>query len=509
MNRTSRIMGILAMFGFMVTSTQAAFEILNNPHGLDLQALTAAGVESWDWSSDTLEAAYTNGQLDVITPTYEVGGITYPAVVFGAVSNLVDGSGSDYTDSGMILYNQFTAAFVLNESYDGPRVLGTIDGQYGHAMRVISTYHESYNKYHFIIYYQTTDAPGVWKTLFEVQDLDTDPNWSATVVFVKTDAACQAIENINAIALKSFAVAQGNPPNTNAQFYGANFMELDVNLDGIAADKKSLFPSTPDMGWSGTTGTVDWTVGSYITVGNAPVSVSALGYVDHGEDGLADSHSVGIYDAGQVLLASATVAAGTANPLTNGWRYATLASPVELAANTTYLIVGDTGDGVDPFRYVPETDDDEPIPATGNGVWVPDLDGDGIGYGGTNAVGDLARVYATSGGDTLTYPTEVRDGVWNAVNMQYDILVAQATIVGWSITNDMMRLVLDAPGSPDGFYPKATTDLVSGTWTNVAHSDDGVNPFYITNLSYSTVEGANKVIYVDTTNSQSFFGIGE
>jgi len=403
------------------------------------------------------------------------------------------------------MYNQWTVQYLLNESYDGPRTLGTIDGQYGHAMRIGITYHVSYSQYHLILYYQTTDAPGVWKELFEVQDLDTDPNWKSSVIYVNTDAASQAIENISGIALKSFTVAQGDPVNPEANLYGGMIMEMDVNLDGIAPAKKALFPSTPDMGWTGTATTnVDWTVGSYITVGAAPILVSALGYVDHDEDGLTDSHSVGIYDAAQVLVASATVDAGVAAPLTNGWRYASLTAPVELAANSIYLIVGDTGDGTDRFRYVPATD-----PATGSGVWVPDLDGDGIGYGGTNALGDLARVYAPSGGASLTYPTEVRDGVWNAVNLQYDVLVAQATIVGFSITNDMMRLVLDAPGAADGFYPKSTTDLVAGTWGGVAHSDDGVNPLYITNLSYSTLEGLNKVIYVDATNSQSFFGIGE
>jgi len=83
-----------------------------------------------------------------------------------------------------------------------------------------------------------------------------------------------------------------------------------------------------------------------------------------------------------------------------------------------------------------------------------------------------------------------------------------ATVVGWSVTNDMMRLVIAAPGSASIYYPKTTTDLVLVPWGSVAHSDDGVNPSHVTNLNYSTADGANKVIYVQANGAEGFFGIG-
>ena len=72
----------------------------------------------------------------------------------------------------------------------------------------------------------------------------------------------------------------------------------------------------------------------------------------------------------------------------------------------------------------------------------------------------------------------------------------------------MMKMTVDAPGAAEVYAPVATTNLVDGTWVDAAHSTNGVDPFIVTNLGYSTAEGANNVIYVDaTTNSAKFFQI--
>jgi len=85
-----------------------------------------------------------------------------------------------------------------------------------------------------------------------------------------------------------------------------------------------------------------------------------------------------------------------------------------------------------------------------------------------------------------------------------------ATIVEWSpVSASVMKLVVDAPSAPLLYYPKATTSLNTVPWAGVAHSDDGTNPFVVTNLSYSTTEGSNEVIYVETTEAAKFFGIGQ
>src|SRR5438477_11587207 len=51
------------------------------------------------------------------------------------------------------------------------------------------------------------------------------------------------------------------------------------------------------------------------------ITVTSLGYWDFGSDGLATSHQVGIWDSAGTLLMSGTVAAGTADSLSNGFRF--------------------------------------------------------------------------------------------------------------------------------------------------------------------------------------------
>ncbi|MCF7818026.1 MAG: hypothetical protein K9M54_09100 [Kiritimatiellales bacterium] len=87
--------------------------------------------------------------------------------------------------------------------------------------------------------------------------------------------------------------------------------------------------------------------------------------------------------------------------------------------------------------------------------------------------------------------------------------VIPASIVGWSVvSSNLMRMVVDAPSTASNYYPKSTANLASGTWAGVAHSDDGLNPFVVTNLDYAGAEGTNKVIFVQATNAAGFFGIG-
>ena len=212
MSKISRMMVILVVCGVMVTSAQAEFEILENPHGLDLRAATADGINGWDWNSDTFGTAYANGQLDVSDPD---GGVRS-----GTAENLVNGDGGTL---GLIMYSGWTATFALNESYDGPRALG--GGVWNHAMRIGIDFHENWNDYNLEIYYQTTDAPGVWQTLFKVQDLASDPAWKATAIYVLSDAASLAIDNINTIAIKSWEVTQ-----SGGGIAGGGLTELDVSL---------------------------------------------------------------------------------------------------------------------------------------------------------------------------------------------------------------------------------------------------------------------------------------
>ena len=89
-------------------------------------------------------------------------------------------------------------------------------------------------------------------------------------------------------------------------------------------------------------------------------------------------------------------------------------------------------------------------------------------------------------------------------------IIHPATIVSLSVfSTNVMRMVVDAPDAAINYYPKTVEDLVVGTWTNAAHSINGSEPFVVTNLSYSTAEGTNEVIYVRADGATAFFGIGE
>jgi hypothetical protein len=94
-----------------------------------------------------------------------------------------------------------------------------------------------------------------------------------------------------------------------------------------------------------------FSVGYYFDVVN-PFLVTALSYWDAGGDGLAESHTVGIFDALGNLLGSATVNAGTGNPLLDGFRLATLSTPFTLAVGQGYWVLGtDSGNQLDPIQF--------------------------------------------------------------------------------------------------------------------------------------------------------------
>src|SRR5262249_43504536 len=83
--------------------------------------------------------------------------------------------------------------------------------------------------------------------------------------------------------------------------------------------------SGPQNSFAGTVGGIFLTSYSYYP------QVNWLGYYDQGGDGLANSHLVTLWDnSTQGIIASATVPAGTAAPLVNGYRWVALSSTVTL-----------------------------------------------------------------------------------------------------------------------------------------------------------------------------------
>ena len=74
------------------------------------------------------------------------------------------------------------------------------------------------------------------------------------------------------------------------------------------------------------------------TVGSQSLLVSDLGMFDFNGDGLANSHTIRLWDANSNLLAAVTMPAGTTAVLLNGFRYEPLTSEVTLVAGRKYIL---------------------------------------------------------------------------------------------------------------------------------------------------------------------------
>jgi HYR domain/Secretion system C-terminal sorting domain len=95
--------------------------------------------------------------------------------------------------------------------------------------------------------------------------------------------------------------------------------------------------NTPDQFFLNTQFRAGNNVGWSFTVGANPITLTALGLYDAGNDGLAEAHPVGIWTSAGILLSSTTIPAGTAATLNAGYRYNPITSIV-LAAGQTYVI---------------------------------------------------------------------------------------------------------------------------------------------------------------------------
>lgn len=122
-----------------------------------------------------------------------------------------------------------------------------------------------------------------------------------------------------------------------------------------------------------------------------------------------------------------------------------------------------------------------------------------INDGNANRIG-FGHIFFTDGADDILVEGTIDDA---------PVLPTKpATIVAFtSVSANVLKMVVNAPDASELYSPLATMDLVNGGWGAVAHSDDGVNPFVVTNLSYSTVEGTNEVIYVQASDAHKFYGV--
>jgi hypothetical protein len=83
-----------------------------------------------------------------------------------------------------------------------------------------------------------------------------------------------------------------------------------------------------------------------------------------------------------------------------------------------------------------------------------------------------------------------------------------ATIEGVTfLANGTAKMAIGGAVPASDYHVESTTDLILIPWAPVAHSDDGVNEYRLDNLTYSSTDGTNKFIYLQTTNSAEFFRI--
>ena len=150
---------------------------------------------------------------------------------------------------------------------------------------------------------------------------------------------------------------------------GAAFLLLLLAAPVMAA------PYITFTGGEATTDFPNRTFGFEFSTGRAAVEIFSLGFWDSGEDGLAQSHQVGIWSAdGSNLLASATVPAGLGGYLDSGFRFVSI-TPVVLPANETFLAGAFNGTETI-IRYTTATTN--PAIFLGSTRFAPTPTGDGL-----------------------------------------------------------------------------------------------------------------------------------
>lgn len=105
---------------------------------------------------------------------------------------------------------------------------------------------------------------------------------------------------------------------------------------GVAGRTEAGIAFTLDNATGQGLGNPPFTLGFNFTT-NQAITVTHLGLFDDSLDGLVDRHEIGLWDSGGNLLASGFIGAGTVAPLTNQFRYISIA-PVNLTSGQQYSI---------------------------------------------------------------------------------------------------------------------------------------------------------------------------
>lgn len=129
------------------------------------------------------------------------------------------------------------------------------------------------------------------------------------------------------------------------------FAAVKANADVISALEVQ---SVQFVGTQNTNLVSDGVVGWTFTATES-FTISSLGYYDHGQDGLVDSHDVGVWRISggpPSLLATAAIPSGTTANLNGQFRYTQIA-PLQIATGNDYVIGATIGFGVGVAQYDP------------------------------------------------------------------------------------------------------------------------------------------------------------
>jgi galactan endo-1,6-beta-galactosidase len=127
----------------------------------------------------------------------------------------------------------------------------------------------------------------------------------------------------------------------------ALLMQASVAANVMATSFFTL--TSPLPGSTVVRGDGPYTIGNVFIVTSQNLVVDKLGVMDVNNDGFYAPVEVGVWTSnGSTLLGTATVA--SSDPWSGGYRYHSLASPLTLAAGTSYLIGARVGSGIEWFR---------------------------------------------------------------------------------------------------------------------------------------------------------------
>lgn len=156
-----------------------------------------------------------------------------------------------------------------------------------------------------------------------------------------------------------------------------------------------------------TTATGSMTLGYSFSTGSNVIEVTGLGIWDQGQDGLANPHTVGLWDVGgSDLVASVVIPSGTSATLSGQFRFVSLSTPIFISGN---FVLGASYAASDADAYIANRD---PQQATTD---------PNIAFIGFAA--------SSSSGTGFTYPNNV-DGNGSNVgpNLQFNVVPEPSTI---------------------------------------------------------------------------------